>query len=74
MRNFWKESCKKGIENYMKSALESNVWYSHSSSMIQKVELVIPTRPDYMNGNLERELMRTMNYDSKIIDQYKSQK
>ena len=34
LRNFWKESCKKGIENYMKSALHGNVWYCHSSSMI----------------------------------------
>ena len=40
--------------------------------MIQKVELAIPTRLEYMNGNLERDLMRTMNYDASVIDQYKS--
>lgn len=42
--------------------------------MIQKVELVVPKGLEYSNGNLERDLMRTMNYDSAIIDKYKSER
>ena len=73
MRNFWKESSKKGIENYMKTALMSSVWYSHGKSLLQKVEL-IPVRSEYANGAVERDLMRNLNYDSEIINKYKSQK
>lgn len=49
----------------------SSVWYSHGKNLLQKVEL-IPVRPEYANGALERDLMRNLNYDSEIINKYKS--
>ena len=58
LRNFWKTVEKKGIENYMRNALDSNVWFCHSFPRIPKVELIRPTRAEYLNGELERELCR----------------
>lgn len=58
LRNFWKTVERKGIENYMRSALDSNTWYCHSFPRIPKVQLVLPYRAEDMNGELERNLIR----------------
>ena len=37
LRNFWKTNEKKGLENYMRTALENNTWYCHAFCKIPKV-------------------------------------
>jgi hypothetical protein len=55
LRNFWKTVERRGLENYMKEALESNTWYCHAFCKIPKVQL-IQTVSDDGNGELESSL------------------
>lgn len=48
---------KKGLETYMRGALEDNVWYCHAFCKIPKVQLIC-TIEDETNGDLEKELIR----------------
>jgi len=58
LRNFWKNVEKKGLENYMRTALETNTWYCHAFCKIPKVQLICPLSDSQNNGELERELIR----------------
>lgn len=40
LRNFWKTVERRGLENYMKEAFESNTWYCHAFCKIPKVQLI----------------------------------
>lgn len=57
LRNFWKTVEKKGLENYMRGALEDNVWYCHAFCKIPKVQLICTIEED-TGGELEQELIR----------------
>lgn len=55
LRNFWKNSEKKGLENYMRQALDSNTWYCHAFCKIPKVKFVCSHSN---NGDLERSMIQ----------------
>ena len=57
LRNFWKNVERKGLENYMRNALESNTWFCHAFSKIPKVRLVCTYREDEANGELEKDMI-----------------
>ena len=54
LRNFWKTVEKKGLENYMRTALEANTWYCHAFCKIPKVQLICVTNEDELEINLIR--------------------
>ena len=59
LRNFWKTVEKKGLENYMRQALETNTWYCHAFCKIPKVQLLCTiNKENEAVGEIERELMR----------------
>jgi len=58
LRNFWKTVERKGLENYMRNALDSNTWFCHAFCKIPKVKLMFICREDEANGELEREMIR----------------
>lgn len=58
LRNFWKTVERKGLENYMRNALESNTWFCHAFCKIPKVKLMCTYREDEANGQLEREMIQ----------------
>jgi hypothetical protein len=58
LRNFWKTVERKGLENYMRTALESNTWYCHAFCKIPKVKLVCTYRDNEADGELEREMIQ----------------
>jgi hypothetical protein len=52
MRNFWKTVERKGLENYMRNALETNTWYCHAFCKIPKVQLICTVADDDLEKNL----------------------
>ena len=57
LRNFWKTNEKRGLEKYMRDALENGTWYCHAFCKIPKVQLVC-TVNDETTGELEEDLIR----------------
>ena len=55
LRNFWKTTEKKGLENYMRTALETNTWYCHAFCKIPKI--ILYSADNMTGGDLERELL-----------------
>ena len=55
LRNFWKTTEKKGLENYMRTALETNTWYCHAFCKIPKI--ILYQADNMVNGDLEREML-----------------
>ena len=58
LRNFWKTVERKGLENYMRTAFESNVWYCHAFCKIPKVKLICTYLENEADGELEREMIQ----------------
>jgi tRNA U34 2-thiouridine synthase MnmA/TrmU len=61
LRNFWKTVERKGLENYMKDALEGNTWYCHAFCKIPKVQLICTVSDDAMNGEFETSLIQQVD-------------
>lgn len=62
LRNFWKTVERKGLENYMKDALEGNTWYCHAFCKIPKVQLICTVNDfDDLNGELELQLIKQVD-------------
>lgn len=58
LRNFWKTVEKKGLENYMRDALDGGTWYCHAFCKIPKVQLIctINNETEGQNGGDELEV------------------
>lgn len=82
MRNFWKTVERKGLENYMRNALETNTWYCHAFCKIPKVQLICTVADDELEKSLidqadhapQRTTARQLAMDNKISKKEKASK